>query len=84
MIVKIKFMHYYLKIVTCNKHKSINMEKQKIAIVSGANRGIGKEIVRQLTNEGFKVLATGRKLHKLEQLTTEIEGDIVLVEVDIA
>ncbi|MBX7204012.1 MAG: SDR family NAD(P)-dependent oxidoreductase [Bacteroidia bacterium] len=35
----------------------------KIAVVTGANRGIGKEISRQLAEKGFQVIATGRDLH---------------------
>ena len=43
------------------------MSEQKIAIVSGANRGIGKEVVRQLAALNFKVIATGRTLEKLNR-----------------
>lgn len=35
-------------------------EEQKIAVVTGANRGIGMEICRQLAAEGVKVVLTSR------------------------
>ena len=36
------------------------MNSKKIAVVSGANRGIGFEVCRQLAGRGFKVLLTAR------------------------
>jgi NAD(P)-dependent dehydrogenase (short-subunit alcohol dehydrogenase family) len=60
------------------------MNTGKIAIVSGANRGIGKEIVRQFVDKGFKVIATGRSLEKLELLKNEINSDIIPIVVDIS
>ncbi|NQX92474.1 MAG: SDR family NAD(P)-dependent oxidoreductase [Flavobacteriales bacterium] len=35
---------------------------QKVAVVTGANRGIGKEIATQLSNEGMKVIVCVRDL----------------------
>ena len=36
------------------------MNTTKIALVTGANKGIGKEIARQLGQAGFTVLARSR------------------------
>jgi len=60
------------------------MSGQKIAIVSGANRGIGKEIVRQLAATDFKVIATARSVEKLNRLKSEIDGDVQFAELDIS
>ena len=36
--------------------------KDKVAIVTGASRGIGKAIAIQLSNSGAKVVVSSRKL----------------------
>lgn len=43
----------------------------KVVLVTGASRGIGKEIVRQVLSAGGRVIATGRDTEKLHQLTQE-------------
>ena len=40
----------------------------KTILVTGTNKGIGLEIVRQYLNEGFKVIATCRNLSKQDSL----------------
>src|SRR5215472_8387842 len=40
------------------------MPKERVAIVTGANRGLGAEIVSQLTKRGLSVIATSREPHK--------------------
>ncbi|WP_408011260.1 SDR family oxidoreductase [Pseudalkalibacillus sp. A8] len=40
----------------------------KIAIVTGATSGIGKEVTNRLSDKGFDVIATGRNQEKLQEL----------------
>jgi len=39
----------------------------KVALVTGGNRGIGKEIVRKLALDGYKVILTSRNITNGEQ-----------------
>lgn len=41
--------------------------ERKTALVTGANRGIGFQITRELSELGYKVIATGRSADKLKQ-----------------
>jgi NAD(P)-dependent dehydrogenase (short-subunit alcohol dehydrogenase family) len=48
---------------------------QPIAIVTGANRGIGKEVSRQLAEQGFLVLLTARSLQKAKIAAAELGNE---------
>ena len=57
----------------------------KIAVVTGANRGIGLEVVRQLAQKGFRVVLGSRELRKGEQAAQAIANDNVVVrELDVS
>lgn len=47
----------------------------KVALVTGASRGIGKAIAATLVESGAKVMLTSRKLDQLEATAAEIGGD---------
>jgi NAD(P)-dependent dehydrogenase (short-subunit alcohol dehydrogenase family) len=62
------------------------MHTRKIALVTGANKGIGKEIARQLGQAGFTVLAAARDRHRGELAVKELvaEGlDVVGLQLEV-
>jgi len=59
----------------------------KVAIVTGASRGIGAAIAQRLAKDGFHVVAVARSLDKLEAVAGEIKaagGSAEALAVDIA
>ncbi len=63
------------------------MLTDKVAIVTGASRGIGRVIALSLAAQGAKVVASARNSEALDGLTTEIKaqgGEAVAVVGDVA
>ncbi len=60
----------------------INLKDKKI-IVTGASGGIGNSIVEKLSNSGAKILATGTKIEKLEELKSKYKN-INILKFDIS
>ncbi|MBX9968059.1 SDR family oxidoreductase [Priestia aryabhattai] len=59
----------------------------KVALVTGGNRGIGYELVRQLAMDGFKVILTSRNSesgHAAVQKLKESHLDVSFVAMDIS
>src|ERR1700751_1738353 len=60
------------------------MSEGKIALVTGGNRGIGKEIARQLAAKGFRVILTARDPKVGAKAASSIEGDVGFLALDVA
>jgi NAD(P)-dependent dehydrogenase (short-subunit alcohol dehydrogenase family) len=59
----------------------------KIAVVTGASSGIGREIARLFAREGAKVVAVARRENRLEALATESQdypGEIAAFKADLS
>ncbi len=50
---------------------------QSIAMVTGASAGFGRAIARRLVNSGWRVIGTGRRCERLDELAAEL-GDAFL------
>jgi len=50
-------------------------DQTKIALITGANRGIGLETARQLGEQGYTVLVAARSLKKAEDAVLELKKD---------
>ncbi|USD67410.1 SDR family NAD(P)-dependent oxidoreductase [Vibrio sp. SCSIO 43136] len=56
-----------------------------IAVVTGANRGLGKETCRQLASQGVVVYVTARSLKNAEQVVKELGGEnLIAAQLDVA
>jgi 3-oxoacyl-[acyl-carrier protein] reductase len=63
------------------------MMNAKVAVVTGASRGIGRSIALALAGEGAKIVASARNAVELEKLVTEIRekgGEAIAVAGDVA
>jgi NAD(P)-dependent dehydrogenase (short-subunit alcohol dehydrogenase family) len=56
-----------------------------VALVTGANRGIGLEVCRQLAALDYRVILTARDLSKAEAAATSLKssGDVVAAQLDV-
>ncbi len=57
---------------------------KRIALITGANRGIGEEVARQLANQDFEVLLGVRDLAKGHRAAKAIGMGARAVELDVA
>lgn len=56
----------------------------KCAVVTGASRGIGEAIARQLDRDGARVALVARSADRLEAIAAELENDPLVVPADLS
>src|ERR671916_583170 len=59
------------------------MEYGRVALVSGANRGIGREIVRQLAGRGITTILGSRDEEKGRTAADGMDGDVRVRQLDV-
>ncbi|MBB2687589.1 MULTISPECIES: SDR family NAD(P)-dependent oxidoreductase [Rhizobium] len=58
--------------------------KDKVAVITGGNSGIGKATARLFAQEGAQVLITGRRQNVVDQVVDEIGNGVIGVVGDVA
>jgi len=56
----------------------------KVVVITGASSGIGKAMSVAFAREGAKVVMAAREMKNLEEAAREVEGEKLLVSVDVA
>jgi NAD(P)-dependent dehydrogenase (short-subunit alcohol dehydrogenase family) len=56
---------------------------ERVALVSGGNRGIGREVARQLAEKGYTVVIGSRDLERGEQAARELGNGVVVRRLDV-
>jgi NAD(P)-dependent dehydrogenase (short-subunit alcohol dehydrogenase family) len=59
------------------------VENGRIALVSGANRGIGRELVRQLAERGVTTILGSRDEEKGRAAVEGMDGDVRVRQLDV-
>ena len=56
----------------------------KVALVTGGNSGIGLATAKLFSQEGAKVIISGRDRNTLDQAASAIGGDVLALQADVA
>lgn len=59
------------------------MQVKPVALVTGANKGIGQQIAKELLTKGFTVLVGSRDLAKGEGVANEMGADAYAIQLDV-
>lgn len=58
--------------------------ENKVAVITGANSGIGLATAKLYLKEGAKVVVSGRRQEALDEVAKELEGDFITIKADVS
>lgn len=58
--------------------------QNKVAVITGANSGIGLATAKMYLQEGAKVVISGRRPEALAEVANQLEGDFITVTADVS
>src|SRR5580698_4700821 len=64
-------------------NKERTMQNKPVALVTGANQGIGLQIAKDLVTHGFTVLVGSRNLERGEAAANEVGPDARAIQLDV-
>jgi NAD(P)-dependent dehydrogenase (short-subunit alcohol dehydrogenase family) len=73
---------YILRILQSKKEK-VPMQDKPVALVTGANQGIGLQIAKDLVAHGFTVLVASRNFERGESAAKEVGPDAHALQLDV-
>jgi NAD(P)-dependent dehydrogenase (short-subunit alcohol dehydrogenase family) len=69
-----------------NQLEEVGMDlklKNKVAVVTGASRGIGSSIARALASEGMHLAIAARSMDMLDEVAKSCESEVIAVPIDL-
>ncbi len=58
-------------------------DHKRIALITGANQGVGFQVAKELASDGVTVLVGSRNIEKGEQAAREIGGNAIAIQIDV-
>jgi NAD(P)-dependent dehydrogenase (short-subunit alcohol dehydrogenase family) len=74
---------YVLTVLSCGDPKEIAMHDKRLALVTGANQGVGFQVAKELAANGLTVLVGSRDLARGEAAAREIGAGAVALQLDV-